>query len=302
MSLSEQFDALSLDDLNDYVARGQEENLQLEFKTITRADLTQAEDKKNLAKALSGFANSSGGILVWGIVATKNAEGIDRASETREIDPLALLVNRLNEFTGVAVSPIVEGVKHKPIASDGDRGFAVTLVPESDSGPHMAKFHEDRYYKRSGDSFYRMEHYDLEDMFGRRKKPKLKLTTRLLGRGADTSIVIGIENVGRGAAKAPYLAFNITPPFNVSLYGLDGNLNQGLPKLHFGQVLRNRFGANANLVIHPGTIHEVTLLDLGINPRADLLPEGDVTVDYEISAEDSALVRGTINLGQIGAD
>lgn len=29
----------------------------------------------------------------------------------------------------------------------------------------MAKLEEDRYYKRSGDSFYRMEHFDLEDMF-----------------------------------------------------------------------------------------------------------------------------------------
>jgi predicted HTH transcriptional regulator len=148
----EQFQTLN--DVNDYVGRGQEENLQLDFKTINRADFTRADDKKNLAKALSGFANSSGGIVVWGIVATKNAEGIDGASGVREIDRPALFVNRLNEFTGVAVSPLVEGVRHKPIASNADTGFAVTLVPESDSGPHMAKFHEDRYYKRSGDSFY----------------------------------------------------------------------------------------------------------------------------------------------------
>ena len=30
----------------------------------------------------------------------------------------------------------------------------------------MAKLGEDRYYKRSGDSFRKMEHFDLEDMFG----------------------------------------------------------------------------------------------------------------------------------------
>jgi hypothetical protein len=39
----------------------------------------------------------------------------------------------------------------------------------------MAKFGQDRYYKRSGDTFRRMEHFDLEDMFGRRPRPKLEL-------------------------------------------------------------------------------------------------------------------------------
>ena len=41
----------------------------------------------------------------------------------------------------------------------------------------MAKLGENRYYKRSGDSFYQMEHFDLEDMFGRRRKPKLKMSS-----------------------------------------------------------------------------------------------------------------------------
>jgi hypothetical protein len=118
----------------------------------------------------------------------------------------------------------------------------------------MAKCREDRYYKRSGDSFYKMEHYDLEDMSGRRRKPKLELFTRLEGGGPTMEIVLGIKNVGRGTAKAPYLAFNVTAPFRPAEYGLDGNGNNGLPKLHYGQELRFRYGSSRGLVIHPGTI------------------------------------------------
>lgn len=191
-------------------------------------------------------------------------------------------------------------MQHKIIPVTNDRGYAVTLVPESDSGPHMAKLGEDRYYKRSGASFYVMEHFDLEDMFGRRKKPKLNLTTRTAGSGANTIIVVGIENSGRGTAKAPYLAFNVTSPLRPSMFGLDGNRNDGLPRLHFGQHLKYRFGASGAFVIHPGTVHEVTALDFGtLNPRPELIPDGDIVIEYEISAEDLQIVRGSINLGRI---
>jgi hypothetical protein len=294
MKLIEQFDALDLNAINQYLATRQEEHLSLDFKLVNDPDFAKSDDRKNLAKALSGFANSSGGLIVWGIDARKNPQGVDCAVNAPRVDRVARFITRLNELTGQAANPIIDGVRHKAIHDGNDVGFAVTIVPESDSGPHMAKLGEDRYYKRSGDSFYRMEHFDLEDMFGRRKKPKLVLTSRIDLRNLDTSIFIGIENVGRGTAKAPYLAFNVTWPFRPSLYG-----QSGLPKLQDGQHLRHRYGANLDFVIHAGTAHEVARLDLGINPHNEVLPNQDVIIEYEISAEDIQLVRGTKNLGRI---
>jgi len=294
MTLVEQFDALNLDAINEYLATGQEEHITLDFKIVNDADLANRDDRKNLAKAISGFANSSGGLIVWGIDARKNADGIDCAQNPQPIDRLPRFITRLNELTGEAANPLVDGIQHKPILDGNDGGFAVTIVPESDSGPHMAKLGEDRYYKRSGDSFYRMEHFDLEDMFGRRKKPKLVLTSRIDAKGLDTSIFIGVENVGRGTARAPYLAFNVTWPFRPSLYG-----QSGLPKLQNGQHLEYRYGANLNIVIHAGTAHDVIRLDLGVNPRAEIIPDADIIIEYEISAEDAQLVKGIVNLGRI---
>jgi hypothetical protein len=70
----------------------------------------------------------------------------------------------------------------------------------------MAKLGEDRYYKRSGDSFYVMEHFDLEDMFGRRQKPKLQFdAVPITEDGADEGLEFRIQNVGRGIAK--YVGF-----------------------------------------------------------------------------------------------
>lgn len=152
MELLSVFEALSLAVLQDYVSRQQEENLQLDFKTLAEPNMERGEDKRNLAQMLSAFANSSGGLIVWGVDARPNNNGVDCAVALREIPRVALLMTRLNELDGIAVNPILSGVRHRIIPSEpgSESGFAVTLVPESESGPHMAKMGEDRYYKRSG--------------------------------------------------------------------------------------------------------------------------------------------------------
>lgn len=292
MSLIDEFDALTLDSVVNYVTSRQEENLTLDFKLVNRADLNQSDDKKNLAKALSGFANSSGGFIVWGVDARKDDHGIDCATEAREIQPISQLLARLNELTSRAVDPPVDGVRHKAIISGDESGFAVTFVPESDSGPHMAKLGEDRYYKRSGDTFYKMEHFDLEDMFGRRKKPKLTLEAEFIQNRGE--ILIGVRNDGRGTAKAPYLSFVVPEPFSLAMYGVDGNGRTGLPQLHHGgNNSRNpRFGANSDVVIHPNTIHDITKIEF--RGREENRPDGEFEIEFEVAAEDVQLIRSSV--------
>jgi hypothetical protein len=179
-----------------------------------------------LAKCLSGFANSNGGIIVWGIDVRKNEQGVDYASTAAEIAPVKLFLSRLNEFTGEAISPIVDGVRHKIIETTPDRGFGVTLVPESISGPNMAKLGEDRYYKRSGDSFYRMEHFNLEDMFGRRQTLHLKTHLRVdpVPEDSQEEVQITLENDGRAIAKHVSLSLG-----NADITSVGGDIRNVAP-------------------------------------------------------------------------
>jgi hypothetical protein len=69
----------------------------------------------------------------------------------------------------------------------------------------MAKLGEDRYYKRSGGAFYVMEHFDLEDVFGRRQKPKIRPDVTHI-RASETAdeyenFEITIQNLGRAVGK-----------------------------------------------------------------------------------------------------
>ena len=204
MALHDEFEKLSTEEISSFAANAKEEHLQLDFKTIKDSNLNSTDDKKLLAKCISGFANSSGGIVIWGIDARNNDLGIDCAVTSKEILKLDLFCSRLNELSTQACSPSVEGIVHKKFATSPDKGFVASLIPESDSGPHMAKLGENRYYKRNGQSFLQLEHYDLEDMFGRRKRPKIDLSveTRKPSNGLrGQELVIRLLNTGKAVAK-----------------------------------------------------------------------------------------------------
>jgi len=299
MEINKVFEQIDADHIQAFIEDGQEENLFLDFKTINKPDMTR-DDRKTLAKALSGFANSSGGLVVWGVDARKNEQGIDCANKAKEVEKVSLFLSKLNQFTGDLVNPIVEGVMHKKIVTSGDKGFAVSLMPPSDAGPHMAKGGEDRYFKRSGDSFYKMEHFDIEDMFGRRKKPNLQLVTRIIpwspmwtddgARKDRLQIILGIKNSGRGSARAPFFAFTCNPPYYEHMGGIDEYGNFGLPKL-----LRSRgtneimYGGSSKYVIHPGTMIDVTTILAHIDEGETNVP--DLEISFKIGAEEMRLVK-----------
>ena len=304
MTIEELFASLTEANIESYIANGQEEHLLLDFKTVESSDLLKGNDKRTLATALSGFANSSGGIVVWGVVAKKNAQGMDVAFDKKLLDNVPLFITRLNELTGTSVSPIVDSVQHRAL-SGGSSGFAVSLIPESATGPHMAKAGEDRFYKRSGASFYRMEHFDIADMFGRRRRPELIVETRILqggyqGGGGHTAhmgkLIVALRNRGRGVAKSPYLALRVSAPYVLdNTSGIAGTGPEGLPRLfHAGPKNTAKYGGSAGAVIHPQVLLDVALIPLQVSvdhQHRITLPK-PVIIDYEIAAEDVPLVTG----------
>lgn len=290
MNYHDLYESLNLDGIRGFIEQGQDEHLHLDFKLLNHATLNSNDDKRNLARALSGFANSGGGLIVWGVDARKNEEGVDCARELLPIANIGLLVSRLNALTGEAVDPTVTGVRHKGTPLEDGSGFAVTMIPESDTGPHMAKLGVDQYYKRSGDSFYKMEHYDVADMFGRRRKPNLSIIYRVAGIRADASIHLGLRNNGRASAKAPFLTFRVDRPFTRSIYGLDGNGFEGLNWHKYSDTRYEwAFGGGTEYAIHPSMSYAVTCLrTTGGNEPVD-----NIRVFYEIACEDQPLYGGS---------
>jgi Putative DNA-binding domain len=293
MNPAQFFESLSCSVVEDFVDTRQEESLHLDFKLLKDAAFSSGDDKRNLAKALSGFANSSGGVIVWGVDARKNADGVDCATATVPIVGLAHALTRLNSLTGDSAEPTVGGVLHRSLATADDVGYLATLVPESDRGPHMAKLGEDRYYKRSGDSFYKMEHFDIADMFGRRRRPAVQLAVEIQGIGAGVQVDVGLHNAGRIAAKNVYLALACSSPFSRSQYGLNGNGKEGMPYIG---LPNSRFPwtyeGGSDWVLHAGVTRLIARLNMGLLPKHE--PEAALEISYAVACDDQPLETKTV--------
>lgn len=300
MNIIEFFERIDKSMINEFIQRGQEEHLTLEFKTVNKADLSDKQDKKALAKAVSGFANSSGGVIVWGVVAKKKG-GIDKAYDKKEIESLSQFVSRLNELTGELVKPIPDGVRHKGIEVSNNIGYAVTLVPESDASPHMAMAFKGRYYKRSGESFYPMEHFDIEDMFGRRKKPNLSLCKDIKGEGRISgpsgkryycNIFIGVKNTGRGIAKYVAIAAKVNKPYKFEEWLHHTDREMEFQRLYSSESDKIMYSLGGNVVVHPGSSISILLVPFKIGKQEKTIK--NVVVDAEIMAEDMRKVKDRI--------
>lgn len=271
--LAEHFQSIDHAQFERWVLESRQEDLHLDFKTVTLPSDLDRADRKNFAIAVSGFANSDGGLIVWGIECKRDQEtGVDCATALRPITNAPAVVSKLQSLTGVATNPMVDGVLHRLIADDAQgafRGFVVSFVPVSDRGPHMAKLGEDRYYKRSGDSFYKMEHFDIADMFGRRRRPALSVRVKCEREDGSTEterLSFLLLNSGRAAAR--YSGFHIELA-NVSLGLVSGPFLHNTSSLNDGRSVVS-FDFNIG-VVHPNGI----LLSAGyasVTRRDPLLP------------------------------
>jgi hypothetical protein len=297
------------------VINQQEENLFLDFKL--KADPTTPnlsnDDRKNYAKALSGFSNTSGGVVVWGVDASKNEDNVDAARELRPISQLKVFLNNLNSLLSSSLIPLNPGVKNIAInlPNEVGKGFIVTYVPESSLPPHRAMLKLNQYFTRSGDSFVMMEHVHLEDMFGKRQKPRLELKYEIVSGGIFgggqqwteyvCNIVFSIKNVGKYVATYPTL--RIKPKKNLKI-----PLNTILPMEPLYQSLKETqengymFAGGLNDVIHPGssktfaTFQTETRIKELFFVKPDLEPKPSFSFEFEIFAEGCQSISDEITI------
>lgn len=247
--------------IDDLIARREQETLSLEFKTKeapATPDLSR-DDRKNLGKTLSAFSNSVGGLLVWGIEARRDAEGLDAASDRIPISNLQLFQTKVTGLLGDLLRPIntaIEVVDIPDLDRNDGSGYLAVWVPRSDRRPHCSG-QDHHYYKRSGDSSRRMEHFDIEDMFMSRKSASIDLVSKVEPTGRGTTqpsmkIKISLQNHSKITARFPYLNIRDNSEFILSRFGLDGNGTFGLPNKPMQENGHTLFSGGSNDVLNPG--------------------------------------------------
>ena len=235
------------------------ESVSLDFKC--KADPSNGRfapsDRQQLGRLISGFANSSGGIGIWGVDARKGADGLDCAQSLQPIENIDLFCGEAQTLSGHLLMPRHDGIRLHSIPASSGRGggYLAVNVERSERRPHRSEASGDKqYYKRAGDSFFAMEHYDIEDAFRREAAPQLdftfKATPSIRTRsGSEIQILVQavfwLRNTSEIMCRYPYA--QVQPLAG----GVNTNLRHSLPPSPPQDGWYGYYGGADN-VVHPG--------------------------------------------------
>ena len=230
------------------------ENLFLDFKRIN-TNATQKgldnSDRNNLAKAISGFGNSEGGLVIWGIdCSTSGGQPDIAAAKLPVVDPAGFATKIENAVSGLTI-PIHSTIQTHTVedTSQPGKGYVVTLIPQSNYAPHQTT-HDRRYLIRVGSNFEPVPHDVLSGMFGRRPQPRIihryiinPAEVKVIGgqHVVETKFWIKLVNTGRGIASDAFL--------NAIAYSVAGEVEFLLPTNEWNPSLQ--LGVHYSAILKP---------------------------------------------------
>ena len=204
--------------IKEFILTRKAEELFLDFKRSAddgKGKLLHEHDRNNLRKAISGFGNSEGGIIVWGVDCSKDFDGSDVAKAEHPITNAKRFESWLNGAISGCTIPPHTGVQNHSLEIDGKgNGFVVTYIPKSENTPHQ-EISSRRYYIRAGSNFMPTPHDVLSGMFGKRPQPKVRRNTHIFSlrtnkQEESITIPIGFHfiNDGPGVALDLFASFH----------------------------------------------------------------------------------------------
>lgn len=181
-------DEYTYEDIESLINNDAEESLNLEFKEA-RALSKDDKYKAEITKDVSAFANSDGGIIIYGI-----QEKAHKASHITFIDGNEFTKEWLELVINSGINRKIPNLKIYPIHKDGDIKQTIYLIkiPYSIEAPHMNK--EKLYYKRFNFQSVKMEEYEVRQLYYRKKKAILEIAKSSL-TVCDNQDIDGIKKV-----------------------------------------------------------------------------------------------------------
>lgn len=167
------------DAIDDFIVNLQTEELFLDFKqavsTGKNGTSLHKDDRKNLAKGISGFGNSEGGVIVWGVECSRDCDIGDVAKAKVKVKNVHRFLSWLENAISGCTIPSHNRVRNHIISVDknGD-GFVATYIPKSELAPLMTTM-GNNIYIRSGSNNVPAPYSVIAGMFGKRPQPNVEL-------------------------------------------------------------------------------------------------------------------------------
>jgi len=168
------------DALDEFIREHQTEELFMDFKQANSTGKhgwsLSPDDRRNLAKCISGFGNSEGGVIVWGVECSRDMDVGDVAKAKVKVQNVHRFMSWVESAISGCTIPSHNKVRNHIIYADenGD-GYLATYIPRSEIAPLMTTI-GNNIYIRSGSNNVPAPYAVIAGMFGRRPQPDVELS------------------------------------------------------------------------------------------------------------------------------
>ena len=282
--------------LQNFITSEIEESLTLEYKSAEALDRNETK-KKEITKDVSAFANSAGGILIYGI---REFEQENRRHLPEKITPVdrRAYPREWVEQIIQAIRPRIDGIViHSVSLSSGESDVAFIIeIPQSNTA-HQAS--DQRYYKRFNFQAVPMEDYEIRDVMFREQTPNIALKFLVEITPEAQNLVVEARN--SGSAFAQYVAVFLDAPLAI-LQNTDNKMNVKDGGKMYRHRLTNlnqeyadeQFKSNFPL-LRSMTMH----WKIPLKENFDEFATGDSPVKWKIYADNALPKEGRLALKEI---
>jgi hypothetical protein len=173
--------------------------------------------RQHLAEAVSGFSNTSGGVVIWGISTTKHSHsGLDVLTQLEPVGNVGSLAANIDRATPTIAYPTIRLVPSRVVRQkkSDTRGVVVTYIPPN-AGDPVQNVLDKKFYLRTIDGFVEMPYEVLKRMFAGSSAPDIRphLPGNLVVRTGDVwTIPIVLSNASTAAATFTNVHVEILNP------------------------------------------------------------------------------------------
>lgn len=219
ISLAEKFynSLTTIEDIKRLIEEGEVENQYLECKSPQAPHIGPGL-RQELGEAISGFANSGGGIILWGVSTAPHSHSkTDVLNQIEEIGAVRNFKRQIDLATITLMDSQTVSCQSKLILknSSDTKGIVITLVPPTPGDP-IRSITDREFYIRVGPNFSKMPYETIRRMFAGSAGPDLHpiFDSRLVELQPDESwkIPIIVMNNSSAAAKDTEVSVTVDNP------------------------------------------------------------------------------------------
>ncbi len=247
------YEALSqYSDLENLISTGEAEGLHLECKAPGSPKLGK-DLKKTLAKAISGFSNTAGGVILWGISTIQHAHsGLDVLTQIEPIGQCGSFLRQIETIIPTLSTPPVVNARNKTIKKRprDTGGVVATRIPKHIGDPVQSN-EDNHFYFRSGAGFVMAPYEMIQRLFLATDSPDLRLQFEgqlvKLAKDGFWEIPIIVKNQSSAVAQHAVVSIEV---LNASAYDQISSRDfVDESHLNIGKTI---FRSNLSGVVHRG--------------------------------------------------